>query len=149
MSFSLDYNKAKESSELVDGKYHVRLEKAEQKETPNGSQYLNVWLRVRDDVGQPCKTMVYFHKIFRNKETNAYPMAPFHTIGKVLKLQDGKKYKSLSEFFEDCKGKVCTITLKTSTNKGGYTNQNIVKWEEYKSEATTAETVVNDDDYPF
>ncbi len=145
MSFIVDYKAAKATSELADGKYYVRFEKWEIKKTIQGSDYINIWFRIRTDIEQPCSNMVYFFKLYKNKETGVFNLTSLQNLAKFLKLPDGKSYNSITEFLNECNGKVCTITLKSKT-RDGYTNQEIIKWEEFSAGVTLEG---NQDDLPF
>lgn len=149
MSFKTDYTQAKEASELQDGRYHVRFEKFDLQQTKNGVEFINLQFRIRNDVEQPFQNFCIFEKIFKKKETGEWITFALHTMGKVLKLPDGKEYKNISAFLKECVGRVCTVTLKTKKetfDNQVYENQRIVKWESYESDTSAG---VSDDDLPF
>ena len=55
--FEIDYEKASEFGNIVDGVYEVTIEHSMEKTTPNGADYLDIPLRIRTDFDQPHKTV--------------------------------------------------------------------------------------------
>ena len=53
--FEIDYEKALEFGNIVDGVYEVTIEHSMEKTTPNGADYLDIPLRIRTDFDQPHK----------------------------------------------------------------------------------------------
>lgn len=168
MAFTLDFDKAYEggNSKVEDGNYEVVVEKASEDATKNGSEYINFWLRIRNDIKQSSQNQVIFHKIWKGKETGKYNAAMINTLGKAAQLKNGKSYNSLDDLLNDFVGKPLKATVKNETSEyNGKTYENLnVKYtniSEYpdvqhrKDDKKTADTgntdsiTINDDDLPF
>lgn len=172
--FSLDFNNTFEGGKVEDGTYEVIIEKVGEDETPNGAEFTNFQMVIRNDIQQNHKNMKVWERIWKAKATGKYNMMMFNTIGKAAQLQAGKTYNSIEELLNDYVGKPVRVTVKNETseyNGNTYENLNVKAWEatkfpnvqhQYKNsnsnaapQANTGNTpvdntqVMNTDDLPF
>lgn len=165
--FSLNFEDVYEGSgRIADGDYEVVVKNVKEDATPNGAEYTEFDLVLRNDFDQAHKNMHVFHKVWKAKDTGKYNMKQFNTMGKAFRLQNGKAYKSLQELLEDFVMKTARISLKnveseyngkTYTNYEVYFNQSNLtglahQWN--KKEQTAGEMLeqnpnISDDDLPF
>ena len=99
-NFTLDMNDTFEGG-IKDGKYEVVITKFEESATQSGTEFVDVRLTVRNDIDQPYKNQIVFHRIWKAKATGKYNMKFFNTIGAAAQLQQGKQYSSIDELFQD------------------------------------------------
>lgn len=162
-NFTLDMNDTFEGG-IKDGKYEVVITKFEESATQTGTEFVDVRLTVRNDIDQPYKNQIVFHRIWKAKATQKYNMKSFNTIGAAAQLQQGKQYSSIEELFKDFLGKPVLVAVKNETsefNGKTYENLNVKRWEKtnfpevahkFKAEegSNPFETQQQDDtDYPF
>lgn len=162
-NFTLDMNDTFEGG-IKDGKYEVVITKFEESATQSGTEFVDVRLTVRNDIDQPYKNQIVFHRIWKAKATGKYNMKFFNTIGAAAQLQQGKQYSSIDELFQDFLGKPVLVAVKNETseyNDKTYENLNVKRWEKtnfpelahkFKTEEGSNPFVTqqqDDTDYPF
>lgn len=163
MDFKLDYNNTFTST-IDDGTYEVVIALVSEGSTPNGAEYIQFDLIIRNDVDQKFKNMHIFHNVWKSKETGKFNPKSFNTVGKAAQLQDGKQYNSLLDLFNDYIGKTCKVTIKNeSSEHNGTTYQNLTvkRWDKsditgpmnhvFKQNVPPTSTPIDisDDDLPF
>lgn len=162
-NFTLDMNDTFEGG-IKDGKYEVVITKFEESATQSGTEFVDVRLTVRNDIDQPYKNQIVFHRIWKAKATGKYNMKFFNTIGAAAQLQQGKQYSSIEELFQDFLGKPVLVAVKNEIseyNDKTYENLNVKRWEKtnfpelahkFKTEEGSnpfATQQQDDTDYPF
>lgn len=127
MAFTLNHEEAFEgNAPIADGTYEVFIEKAFEDATKNGAEYINFWLRIRNDIKQKSQNQVIFHAIWKGKETGKYNSGMINTIGKAAQLPNGKSYKSMEELLNDFIKKPLKVTVKNETSDyNGKTYENL------------------------
>lgn len=157
--FTLDFNDVY-SGGLRDGQYEVIVTGAQETQTKNGTDYIEIVLAVRNDVQQESQNALIFHKLWKGKETGKYNVKMFNTIGAALNLQQGKQYNSLQDLLKDMVRKVALVTVKNEQSQDGqYNNVNVKSWREskfpqvahqFKSDGKSSLPIeITDDDLPF
>lgn len=163
-NFTLDMNDTFEGG-IKDGKYEVVITKFEESATQSGTEFVDVRLTVRNDIDQPYKNQIVFHRIWKAKATGKYNMKFFNTIGAAAQLQQGKQYSSIDELFQDFLGKPVLVAVKNETSEYNdkiYENLNVKRWEKtnfpelahkFKTEEGSnpfaTQQQQDDTDYPF
>lgn len=133
MVFTLNHEEAFEgNAPIIDGTYEVFIEKAFEDATKNGAEYINFWLRIRNDIKQKSQNQVIFHRIWKGKETGKYHTGMINTLGKAAQLPNGKSYNSMEELLNDFIRKPLKVTVKNETSEyNGKTYENLnVKYQE-------------------
>lgn len=164
-TFNLNFNEKFEGTGITDGVYEVIVNMASEKATPNGAEYAEVDLIVRNDVQQKHANQHIFHKIWKKKETGKYNFQMFNTLGWAFQLQENKAYNSIDELLQDFFMKTARVTVKNEKSEyNGQTreNLNVKRWEQsqfsnvqhqFKDKSTvnqqSAMPTINDDDLPF
>lgn len=126
--FKLDFNQAYEggNSKIEDGTYEVVIEKANEDATPSGAEYINFWLRIRNDIKQASQNQMIFHRVWKGKQTGKYNAAMINTLAKSAQLQNGKSYGSLNDLLNDFVNKPLKATVKNETSDyNGKTYENL------------------------
>lgn len=133
--FKLDFDNTFESgnTKIEDGAYEIVIENAQENATKNGAEYLDFWFRIRNDIKQPSRNQVIFHKIWKAKATNKYNATMINTLGKTARLENGKSYSGLQDLLDDFVGKPLKATVKNETSeKDGKTYENLnVKFTDF------------------
>lgn len=160
--FTLDFSDT--YGKVEDGEYEVICTAASEDATPGGTIYAKVNLRIRNDINQPCKNQMIFHKCWQRKETGRYEMKDFNTIGAAMQLEAGKKYTSLQDVLDDFVGKCCRVSVKNETSEYNgkvYDNLNVKyfnktnfpdcnhQFRNGEGIIQSAPITINDDDLPF
>lgn len=128
-TFNLDFNDTFEgtgNTKVKDGFYEVFVNGVKEDATPNGAEYVELDLIIRNDVmGNEHQNSHLFHKIWKTKATGKYNMKTFNTLGKAFKLQNGKQYNSFDELLNDFVNKVAeTKVLNETSESNGKTYDN-------------------------
>jgi len=127
--FSLDFDEVYEGTgSIADGDYEVVVNTCGENATPNGSEYIEFDLIVRNDIDQSSKNQHVFHKVWKAKVDGKYNMKTFNTIGKACQLQNGKSYKSLDDLLSDYVKKTAVVNIKNEEseyNGKTYKNTNV------------------------
>lgn len=69
--FTVNYDEMNAFEEVTPGEYEVIIKSATRNATPNGKEYLDIQLQVRNDVVQKCHNGMIFHKIWKKNEPTA------------------------------------------------------------------------------
>jgi len=164
--FKLDFEDKFEGG-VQDGTYEVVVNNAYEDATPNGAEFTQVDLIIRNDIEQKHRNMHIFHRIFKKKDTGRYNFKMFNTLGYALNLQEGKQYNGLDDLLEDFIFKTARVTVKNEESESNgkvYQNLNVKRWErskfpelqhQFKEKAPnferdhTATEDVSDDSLPF
>jgi len=167
MVFTLNHEEAFEGNvKIEDGTYEVFIEKAHEDASKNGAEFINFWFRIRNDIKQPAKNQIIFHRIWKSKDTGKYHTGMINTLGKAAQLPNGKSYNSMEELLNDFLRKPLKVTVKNESSEyNGKTYDNLnVKFQEptafpdlqHKSKAndsapdTSGDTIsIHDEDLPF
>lgn len=169
--FSLDFNDVFEGKgSIKDGFYEVFVNGVKEDATPNGAEYVEFDLIIRNDVmGNEHQNSHLFHKVWKAKATGKYNMKTFNTMGKAFKLQNGKKYTSFEDLMNDFVNKVALVKVmnEEAPGKDGkvYQNTNVKFFNESKfpnlahvrkskdemnvGEMADARISITDEDLPF
>jgi len=127
--FSLDFDEVYEGTgSIADGDYEVVVNSCGENATPNGAEYIEFDLIIRNDIDQSHKNQHVFHKVWKAKADGKYNMKTFNTIGKACQLQNGKSYKSLDDLLSDYVRKTAVVNIKNEEseyNGKTYTNTNV------------------------
>ena len=161
MAFKLDFNNTFGNGKIEDGEYEVICTASCEDATPGGTVHVKMNLRIRNDIDQPHKNMVIFHKIWRNRDTQDYNFKNFNTIGAAMELQQGKTYETFEDLLKDFEGKLCRVKVAnevTENNGKEYENLNVKYFSKtkfpncnhvFKSANVTTQTQISDNDLPF
>jgi len=148
MVFTLNHEEAFEgNAPIVDGTYEVFIEKAFEDATKNGAEYINFWLRIRNDIKQKSQNQVIFHRIWKGKESGKYHTGMINTIAKAAQLPNGKSYKSMEELLNDFVRKPLKVTVKNETSEyNGTTYENLNVKAQSETEFPNLQHVVKEKD---
>ena len=147
MNFEINYDEAYEDNGLIaEGIYEVIVAKCEERETKAGTVRIGLQLTVRNDVDQRCKNKVIFENVWKAKATGEYNMRQINTIGKALKIANGKKYNGLNELLKDFEGKTAKVTIKHEEYNGN-TNARVKNWDNSKFSTCNHVWKVKEDDF--
>lgn len=134
--FNLDFNDVFEGTgKVADGNYEIFVNNVKEDATPNGAEYVEFDLIIRNDFEQAHKNSHIFHKVWKAKVDNKYNMKTFNTIGKACQLQNGKSYKSLKDLLDDYVKKTAIVNVKNEESEYGgktYNNTNVKYWNQTK-----------------
>lgn len=164
MGFNLDFEDTFTGGQIEDGFYEVIINRCNEDSTPNGAEYTEFDLIIRNDVDQPSRNMHIFHKVWKRKADNKYNMKQFNTIGKACQLENGKTYNSFEELLQDFNNNVALVRVQNEENEYNgktYNNLNVKSWEssnfpksqhQFKKKEDNSESQtldISDDDLPF
>lgn len=93
------------------GKYEAFVEKIEIKVAKTGTEYLNVYFRLRSDVEQPYKNKVLFEKIFKEKETDIFNRKRITSLLKASNPNFRLQYDTLEDILEEITGSKLIINV--------------------------------------
>ncbi|AXF54596.1 DUF669 domain-containing protein [Salicibibacter kimchii] len=163
--FNLDFNDVYEGKgQIKDGWYEVIVNRCNEDAAPNGAEYAEFDLIIRNDIDQSHQNQHIFEKNFKAKSTHKYNMKIFNTIGKACQLENGKTYNSFDDLLNDYVGKTALVYVKNETseyNGKTYENLNVKMWNQSKfpdvqhvpksgGEGSSPQPVdISDDDLPF
>lgn len=161
--FQLDFNDTFAGG-IEDGTYEVVVNRANEDATQGGAEYAELDLIIRNDVDQKHKNQHIFAKVWKSKKTNKYNFQMFNTIGKALRLENGRSYNGIGDLLSDFEFKGARVTVKNETseyNGKTYDNLDVKSWaqskfpniqHQYKDPAPKNDTpteTITDDDLPF
>lgn len=163
MAFKTDFSKATDFGGVKDGEYEVIVKSASEDATPGGAEFINIDFVIRNDIRQEFQNFHIFHRIWKKKADNKYPIGMVMALAKNLSMQDGKEYDSLQAFLDDFSGHVCKVRVanekSTGNNGKEYENLNIKQFKETvfqntqhkwkKNDQPDTTFTVEDDDLPF
>lgn len=156
--FSVNYEAAEQFASITDGTYEVFVSQAEQNASKNGTDFLDIRLKIRDDFQQKFRNNLIFDKIWINKETLQYPTWALQRYAKAVKIPEGVEINSIDQFLELIRGKSLKVTIKNVTseyNGQTYENLNVTKMEQSELPAFAGEVKpstnqqIEDLDLPF
>ena len=133
MSFKVDYNSA--NNLIAPGSYECRIVEAFTNATAGGTLFFSVRMAIRDDVEQPHKGRIIFHRIWRKKEPTAedmtvdgYSFKQLMSLCRAAQLPNGKRFSSLDELGNDLTGRDLKVTVEHEFNQYRGENEVRVKW---------------------
>lgn len=154
--FSVNYEAAEQFAAIEDGTYEVYVAQAEQSATQNGTDFLDIRLKIRDDFQQKFRNNLIFDKIYVNKSTLEYPIWVLQMYCKAAKVPENTNIQTIEQFLDLIKGKSMKVTVKNETSEwNGKTYENLRVKKREQSElapySAKAEKTpeVSDLDLPF
>ena len=154
--FSVNYEAAEQFAAIEDGTYEVYVAQAEQSATQNGTDFLDIRLKIRDDFQQKFRNNLIFDKIYVNKRTVEYPIWVLQMYCKAAKVPENTDIQTIEQFLDLIKGKSMKVTVKNETSEwNGKTYENLRVKKREQSElapySAKAEKTpeVSDLDLPF
>lgn len=151
MTFKINHNDVWDDL-VSEGEYEVYIKSAKEDVTQNGKQHIALDLVIREDFAQKHKSCHIFAKLWPGRETRAYNSQQINSIGKALKIPNGKEYPSLAALLADFTGKSCRVKVKHE-EYNGYTNAKVAGWYQSKIGPYTAmlgeEVPFHEEDIPF
>lgn len=154
--FSVNYEAAEQFAAIEDGTYEVYVAQAEQSATQNGTDFLDIRLKIRDDFQQKFRNNLIFDKIYVDKSTLEYPIWVLQMYCKAAKVPENTDIQTIEHFLDLIKGKSMKVTVKNETSEwNGKTYENLRVKKREQSElapySAKAEKTpeVSDLDLPF
>lgn len=168
--FQIDYTNTFDDFHIPNGEYEAVIKTVGEDVTPNGAEFCQFTLVIRNDVDQPKQNGRIFHKVWRSKQDGKYNPIHFNTIAKAAGLENGKVYPSFDALLQDYEGKPVRVKVKNETseyNGKTYENLNVKTWmktkfngpvrHEWKDDEkrggysfpSDQEINISDDDLPF
>lgn len=154
--FSVNYEAAEQFAAIEDGTYEVYVAQAEQSATQNGTDFLDIRLKIRDDFQQKFRNNLIFDKIYVNKSTLEYPIWVLQMYCKAAKVPENTDIQTIEQFLDLIKGKSMKVTVKNETsewNRKTYENLRVKKREQSELAPYSAKAEktpeVSDLDLPF
>ena len=133
MNFKVDYDSA--NNLIAPGSYECRIVEAFTNATSGGTLFFSVRMAIRDDVEQPHKGRIIFHRIWRKKEPTAedmtvdgYSFKQLMSLCRAAQLPNGKRFSSLDELGNDLTGRDLKVTVEHEFNQYRGENEVRVKW---------------------
>lgn len=133
MSFKVDYDSA--NNLVAPGSYECRIVEAFTNATSGGTLFFSVRMAIRDDVEQPHKGRIIFHRIYRKKEPTAedmtvdgYSFKQLMSLCRAAQLPNGKSYASLDDLGNDLAGRDLKVTVEHEFNDYRGEKEVRVKW---------------------
>lgn len=154
--FSVNYEAAEQFAAIEDGTYEVYVAQAEQSATQNGTDFLDIRLKIRDDFQQKFRNNLIFDRIYVNKSTLEYPIWVLQMYCKAAKVPENTDIQTIEQFLDLIKGKSMKVTVKNETSEwNGKTYENLRVKKREQSELPPYSTKVekapevSDLDLPF
>lgn len=133
MNFAVNYDAAQNL--VAPGTYECRIAEAFTNATSSGTLYFSVRMEIRDDVEQPHRGRIIFHKIWRKREPTAEDMTvdgfsfkQLMALCRAAQLPNGKSYASLDELGNDLAGRDVKVTVEHAFNDYRGETEVKVKW---------------------
>lgn len=133
MNFKVDYDSA--NNLIAPGSYECRIVEAFTNATSGGTLFFSVRMVIREDVEQPHKGRIIFHRIWRKKEPTAedmtvdgYSFKQLMSLCRAAQLPNGKSYASLDELGNDLAGRDLKVTVEHEFNDYRGETEVKVKW---------------------
>lgn len=127
--FTIDHDKALDTSLIEEGTYEVVVHKAFEDAARTGTMFMNLHLVIRNDIDQKNKNRYIFGSIWQSRETGQYHSGMVNAVAKALRIENGKRFNSLQEMLDDFKFKTARVTVKHE-EYNGKTQVRIQKWEQ-------------------
>lgn len=151
MTFKIDHDNTFDDL-VAEGDYEVFIKSAKEDYTKGGKVHIALDLVIREDFAQKHKNCHIFAKLWQGRETGAYNSQQINSIGKALKIPNGKEYPNLDALLADFTGKCCRVRVKHE-EYNGYTNAKVAAWLVSKAGPYTAmlgeEVAFAEEDIPF
>lgn len=145
------------------GDYEVIIVKAELLQAETGTKYMNLSMKIREDVEQDFQGEMLYERLWQNKTTGEYNLRRFNNICKSAGIPEGTNFENENEFLKEIEGKVFqvnvavvyddyrqedvnTILYYHSTEKPFKTAEKAVK---KAVEETIENDILNDDELPW
>jgi hypothetical protein len=154
---SYTYQKTNIETLMPEGDYEAKIENAELKTLPTGTQKLMITYRIRQDVEQMFKNKVMWEDIWREKANpEVFNRKRINQLLGTQDLEEGTVFNSIDDIIKFLKGKNLIVHVVETFDEYDQKKKNIVAW--YKSskvesmpepEPEYKEEVVQDDDLPF
>lgn len=130
--FKTDYSK-----KLVEkGSYEVQIIEAELLQAETGTKYMQLALKVREDVEQLSQGEVVYEKLWQNKTTGEYNQRRFNSICKSAGIPEGTTFKNENDFLNTVKGKILIANID-------------VVFDDFRSENVNTVLYYNSSEIPF
>ena len=133
MNFKVNYEAAQDL--IAPGTYECRVAEAFTNATSSGTLYFSVRMAIRDDVEQPHKGRIIFHRIWRKREPTAEDMTvggfsfkQLMALCRAAQLPNGKSYASLDDLGNDLAGRDLKVTVEHEFNQYRGETEVKVKW---------------------
>lgn len=133
MNFKVDYDAA--TNLVAPGSYECRIVEASTNATSSGTLFFSVRIAIRDDVEQPHKGRIIYHRIWRKKEPTAedmtvdgYSFKQLMSLCRAAQLPNGKSYASLDDLGNDLAGRDLKVTVEHEFNDYHGETEVKVKW---------------------
>lgn len=133
MSFKVDYDAT--NNLIAPGSYECRIVEAFTNATAGGTLFFSVRMAIRDDVAQPHKGRIIFHRIWRKREPTAedmtvdgYSFKQLMSLCRAAQLPNGKRFSSLDELGNDLTGRKLKVTVEHEFNDYRGEMEVKVKW---------------------
>lgn len=102
MTFTIDYDKAKQGFTLVDpGKYECVLTDVEKTVAKTGTIGYKLHVVIRDDVDQPFSGWTFDQTLWTKRDTGQLNGGLLNAMARAMQLENGKSYKSMEDLFVD------------------------------------------------
>lgn len=158
---SYTYQKTNIETLMPEGDYEARIENAELKTLPSGTQKLMITYRIRQDVDQMFQNKVMWEDIWRERANpEVFNRKRINQLLGTQDLKDGTVFNTINDIISFLKGKTLIIHVIQTFDEYNQKNINIVSW--YKSSKVASsepqpvaeppkyeEVVIQDDDLPF
>lgn len=127
--FTVDYSKAKKFASITDGTYEVFVDTAEQSATPNGSDFLDIRLKIRDDFKQEFHNQLIFDRIWYSKAEGKPVEFRLQEYAEAIEFPPSAVIESEKDFLDQIRGKALKVTVKNEDNEyqGKVTNRLNIK----------------------
>lgn len=116
MAFALQYDARPEL--IPEGEYECRIERAMETATNRGTPYLDILLRVRQDVEQPEQGRRIDHTIWprRNPDKldrafSGYSARQILALSEAAGLPSGRSYQGFDDWCDDLTGRLVRVTV--------------------------------------
>lgn len=116
MAFALQYDARPEL--IPEGEYECRIERAMETATNRGTPYLDILLRVRQDVEQPEQGRRIDHTIWprRNPDKldrafSGYSARQILALSEAAGLPSGRRYEGFEDWCDDLTGRLVRVTV--------------------------------------
>lgn len=129
--YKTSFNDMPQSDLLPAGEYEVYVAACHFNATQGGTEYLDLQLRVRDDLEQPQKNRKVFEALWLSAKALEFTQRTMNIISKLCGIDDGKEYESLDQWGADITGKFMRVKVIHRKGKDGYPDKaKVSKWSD-------------------
>ena len=128
MSFTVDYN-AIQTNIMPEGVYEAIIKDAFLDVSKTNKTFISIPLVVRNDIEQPYKNAMIWHKLWKRKEPTqadlacgGYSVAQISAVSKAVGIPNGTQMKNSDDWFARIKGQVLRVTVKHGDEYNGRPN---------------------------